>query len=66
MSDAAPTIDETAPKRDDVPAAALGIRTTGPQTQFSDIRRRFFRNKLAVVGLVMVAIVFIMAIFAPL
>ena len=52
-----------APARDDIPAAALGIRG---QTQFGDIRRRFFRNKLAVVGLVMVAIVFALALLAPL
>jgi ABC-type dipeptide/oligopeptide/nickel transport system permease subunit len=44
-------------------AAALGIRT---QTQFGDVRRRFFRNKLAVVGLAMVAIVVVVALLAPL
>ena len=44
-------------------ASALGIRV---QTQFGDLRRRFMRNKLAVVGLVMVAIVFLTAITAPL
>ena len=43
-------------------ATALGIRV---QTQFGDLRRRFFRNKLAVVGLAMVAIVFLTAITAP-
>ena len=63
MTDAPPIIDEAAPKRDAVPAAAFGIRG---QTQFGDIRRRFFRNKLAVAGLVMVGIVFAMAILAPL
>ena len=63
MTDAPPVIDEAAPGRDSVPAAAFGIRG---QTQFGDIRRRFFRNKLAVVGLVMVGIVFAMAILAPL
>jgi ABC-type dipeptide/oligopeptide/nickel transport system permease subunit len=66
VSDAPPIIDESAPGRDAVPAAAFGIRTTGSQTQFGDIRRRFFRNKLAVLGLVMVGIVFALAIFAPL
>ncbi len=44
-------------------ATALGIRV---QTQFGDIRRRFFRNKLAVVGLGMVAVVFAAAVLAPL
>jgi ABC-type dipeptide/oligopeptide/nickel transport system permease subunit len=43
-------------------AAALGIRV---QTQFGDLRRRFMRNKLAVVGLAMVAIVFLTALSAP-
>ncbi len=43
-------------------ATALGIRV---QTQFGDLRRRFMRNKLAVVGLAMVAIVFLTAITAP-
>ena len=62
MTDAPPIIDESAPNRDAVPAAAFGIRG---QTQFGDIRRRFFRNKLAVVGLVMVALIFAMAILAP-
>ena len=46
-----------------VAAAAYGLATaTG---QWSDIRRRFLRNKLAVVGLAMVAVVFVLAIFAP-
>ncbi|HVF13325.1 MAG TPA: ABC transporter permease [Acidimicrobiales bacterium] len=44
-------------------ASVMGIRV---QTQFGDIRRRFFRNKLAVVGLVMVGIVFFAALAAPL
>ncbi len=44
-------------------ASVYGIRR---QSQFGDVRRRFFRNKLAVVGLGMVAIVFLVAIFAPL
>ena len=42
MSDAPPIIDQSAPAKDAVPAAAFGIRG---QTQFGDIRRRFFRNK---------------------
>jgi peptide/nickel transport system permease protein len=49
--------------KDTVGAAALGIRR---QTQFGDIRKRFFRNKLAVLGLVMIGIVFALAAFAPL
>jgi peptide/nickel transport system permease protein len=44
-------------------AGVLGIRA---QTQFGDLRRRFLRNKLAVVGLVMVAAVFLTAVAAPL
>ena len=44
-------------------ATARGIRV---QTQFGDLRRRFFRNKLAVVGLTMVAVVFFTALAAPL
>jgi peptide/nickel transport system permease protein len=63
VTDAPPIIDEAAPARDAVPAAAFGIRG---QTQFGDIRRRFFRNKLAVAGLVMVGLVFVVALFAPL
>ncbi len=46
----------------EVQATALGIRT---RSQFGDLRRRFLRNKLAVVGLVMVAIVFLTALTAP-
>jgi ABC-type dipeptide/oligopeptide/nickel transport system permease subunit len=63
VSDAPPIIDQAAPAKDAVPAAAYGIRG---QTQFGDIRRRFFRNKLAVLGLAMVGIVFFLAAFAPL
>jgi peptide/nickel transport system permease protein len=44
-------------------AAAVGGITR--QTQFGNIRRRFLRNKLALIGLVMVSIVFLTAIFAP-
>ncbi len=44
-------------------AAAYGIRT---QTRFGDVRRRFFRNKLAVVGMAMVGVVFLVAVAAPL
>jgi ABC-type dipeptide/oligopeptide/nickel transport system permease subunit len=43
-------------------ASALGIRV---QTQYGDVWRRFLRNKLAVVGLVMVALVFLTAVAAP-
>src|ERR1044072_3424964 len=62
-TDAGPIVDESAPHKDNVAAAAYGIST---QSQFGDIRRRFFRNKLAVVGLAMVSVVFLLAIFAPL
>lgn len=44
-------------------AGALGIRQ---QTQFGDVRKRFLRNKLAVVGLAMVTVVVLTALFAPL
>jgi ABC-type dipeptide/oligopeptide/nickel transport system permease subunit len=44
-------------------AAAYGGITR--QTQFGDVRRRFLRNKLALIGLVMVTVVFFTAIFAP-
>src|SRR5205807_10317271 len=68
MTDTPPIIDPGStsagvPPKDAVPAAAFGIRG---QTQFGDIRRRFFRNKLAVAGLAMVAIVFFLAALAPL
>lgn len=44
-------------------ATALGgIRK---QSQFGDVRRRFLRNKLAVAGLVMIASIVLIAIFAP-
>jgi hypothetical protein len=41
---------------------AAGVRT---QTQLGDIRRRFFRNKLAALGLAVVASVFLTALLAP-
>ena len=42
-------------------------RTAGRRTgQWRDIRRRFVRNKLALIGLVMVLIVMFVAMFAPL
>jgi len=47
----------------EVQAGVLGIRQ---QTQFGGIRRRFMRNKLAVLGLAMVASVFTIALLAPL
>jgi peptide/nickel transport system permease protein len=62
VTDTTPIIDESAPGKDAVVAAAYGIRG---QTQFGDIRRRFFRNKLAVLGLFMVGVVFVTALFAP-
>ena len=66
MSDATPIIDESAPAKDAVPAAAFGISAAATRSQFSDIRRRFFRNKLALLGLIMVGIVFAVALLAPL
>jgi peptide/nickel transport system permease protein len=66
VSDDPTTIDESAPAKDSVPAAAFGISATSTRSQFSDIRRRFFRNKLAVLGLAMVGTVFAVAAFAPL
>lgn len=45
-------------------ATALGAPRT--RSQMGDIRRRFFRNKLAVVGLGLIALLFLTAIFAPL
>jgi len=44
-------------------ATVLGIRQ---QTQFGDVRRRFFRHKLAVIGLFMVGLVVFAALAAPL
>jgi peptide/nickel transport system permease protein len=48
-------------------APPVGPGTVGiaPRTQFGDIRKRFFRNKLAVVGLAMVSVVFLVALLAP-
>jgi ABC-type dipeptide/oligopeptide/nickel transport system permease subunit len=47
----------------EIQAGALGIRQ---QTQFGDVRKRFLRNKVAVVGMAMVGIVLLCALFAPL
>lgn len=44
-------------------AAAVGGMTR--QTQFGNVRRRFLRNKLAVLGLLILTIVFTTALFAP-
>ena len=44
-------------------AISVGKRT--PTEIFGDIRKRFFRNKLAVIGLGMVAFVFLVALLAP-
>jgi ABC-type dipeptide/oligopeptide/nickel transport system permease subunit len=44
-------------------AGALGVRR---QTQFGGICRRFVRNRLAVLGAVMILIVVLTAVFAPL
>jgi peptide/nickel transport system permease protein len=50
------------PSQSVAPALALGITR---QTQFGDLRKRFFRNKLAVLGLAMVAVVFLVALLSP-
>jgi peptide/nickel transport system permease protein len=50
------------PSQSVAPVRALGILR---QTQFGDIRKRFFRNKLAVLGLAMVAVVFLVALLSP-
>jgi ABC-type dipeptide/oligopeptide/nickel transport system permease subunit len=50
------------PSQSVAPALPLGIIR---QTQFGDIRKRFFRNRLAVVGLAMVATVFLVALLSP-
>ena len=42
-----------------------GIGGITRQTQFGNIRRRFLRNKLALLGLVILTIVFVTAVFAP-
>lgn len=44
-------------------AAAFGV---SPRARSHGLRRRFLRNKLAVVGLLMVTVVFVTAVFAPL
>jgi peptide/nickel transport system permease protein len=47
-------------------AASVALGTVRPQSQFRDIRRRFFRNKLAVLGLVLIGLLVLVAVFAPL
>lgn len=46
--------------------AALALGAPKSHGQLHDIRVRFFRNKLAVFGLVLIALLFLTAIFAPL
>lgn len=43
-------------------ASVLGIRS---QTRFGHFRRRFFANRLGVVGLAMVSVLFVVALLAP-
>ncbi|MFD3514347.1 ABC transporter permease [Streptomyces sp. NPDC058657] len=50
----------------DVLAGGTGEAEVKSASQWRDIRRRFVANKLAVVGLVLVGILFLTAIFAPL
>jgi peptide/nickel transport system permease protein len=47
-------------------AVAAAFGTANATGQWRDIRRRFVRNRLAVIGLVMVLFVVILAVFAPL
>ncbi len=47
-------------------AVAAAYGTVAATGQWRDIRRRFVRNKLAVLGLIMVVLLIIVAIFAPL
>lgn len=48
-----------------VEAQATAMGGIRRQSQFGDLRKRFMRNKLAVVGLIMVASIVLIAIFAP-
>lgn len=47
-----------------IESAAIALGAPRRQSALRDVRVRFFRNKLAVVGLVMIVIVFLLAIFA--
>src|SRR4051794_1837201 len=47
-------------------AAAPAEPAIARVTQWGEIRHRFLANKLAVIGLVLVALLFVVAIFAPL
>jgi peptide/nickel transport system permease protein len=49
-----------------VESTATAVGAPKSQTQLGDIRRRFFRNRLAVFGLVLIGLLFLVAIFAPL
>ena len=47
-------------------ASAVALGGLRAQSQFRDIRRRFFRNKLAVLGLGLIVLLVVVAAFAPL
>jgi peptide/nickel transport system permease protein len=47
-------------------SAAVALSGVRQQTQFGDIRKRFLRNRLAVFGLVLIAVLFLTALLAPL
>jgi peptide/nickel transport system permease protein len=47
------------------PAPSGGTVEPRTRSQLSDIRRRFFRNRLAVVGLGLIALLVLVAVFAP-
>ncbi|MFI2644607.1 ABC transporter permease [Streptomyces sp. NPDC018610] len=49
-----------------VPAAPGAEPSVARVSQWTDIRHRFFANKLAVVGLVIITVLILVAIFAPL
>ena len=49
-----------------IDGTAAGPLHTRPYSQWRDIRRRFLRNKLAVVGLVMILLIVFVGAFAPL
>jgi peptide/nickel transport system permease protein len=57
--------DDVAELAEMAPPVGAGTIGIAVQTQFGDIRKRFFRNKLAVIGLGMVAFVFLIALLAP-
>lgn len=47
-------------------SSALALGAVRTQSQFSDVRRRFLANRLAVVGLGLITVLVLVALFAPL